>query len=157
LHCFKGLSATIGVQELSDLALNAEKLAKAGTAGTGGTGGTGGEALRAALGTFSGRLQSLLPLLEQVADRLVDASTEETPVPALETPADTDTQQSLETLLTALRASDMAALELHAHLRQRQRGALAQAMAPLDRAMADLEFEQAAVACEQLVRTFNAT
>jgi hypothetical protein len=63
----------------------------------------------------------------------------------------------LKDLLTALQASDMAAMELHAQLRQSLDASLAPAMEPLDAAMAELEFDIAAAACEKLVRQFEPT
>lgn len=62
---------------------------------------------------------------------------------------------SLRELLTALQASDMCAMEMHATLRQTVGDGEAQAMAPLDAAMADLEFEAAAVECEQLISQWS--
>ena len=46
-------------------------------------------------------------------------------------------------------------MEMHATLRQTVGDGEAQAMAPLDAAMADLEFEAAAVECEQLISQWS--
>jgi hypothetical protein len=54
-------------------------------------------------------------------------------------------------LLRALRNSDMVAMELHAAMRQQAGDALSLHMEPLDAAMADLEFERAALECEKLL------
>jgi HPt (histidine-containing phosphotransfer) domain-containing protein len=147
LHGLKGLSATIGIQELSALAAQAEKMLVS----------LADEAsLRPVLAQLDHKLHSLLPMLEDVARRLAPA---EPNLPAgLASPAlDPLAQERLRALLVALQASDMEAMELHAHLRQGLDGALAKAMEPLDRAMAELEFEEAAVECEKLVQTFDTT
>jgi PAS domain S-box-containing protein len=146
LHGFKGLSATIGVQALSAQAAKAEKILQSGA---------DDESLRSVLAQLDQMLQSLLPLLEDVAARM--AAEALPPVAALAGTPDPGALQRLKTLLVALQASDMDAMEQHALLRQGLEGALAEAMEPLDRAMAELEFEQAAVECEKLVRTFEAT
>jgi hypothetical protein len=58
-------------------------------------------------------------------------------------------------LLLALQASDMSAVEMHATLRQGLEDSLGATMETLDAAMSELEFEEAAVACERLVRQFD--
>jgi hypothetical protein len=54
-----------------------------------------------------------------------------------------------------LKRADMAAMELHATLRQGLDSALAETLEPLDAAMAELEFEEAASECEKLVQKFD--
>ena len=61
----------------------------------------------------------------------------------------------LKALLSALQASDMVSMELHAKLRQEAGDDLAEVLQPLDQAMADLEFEAATIECEKLVRQFE--
>jgi hypothetical protein len=61
----------------------------------------------------------------------------------------------LRTLLTALQHSDMEAMEMHAHLRQGLDDTLTDSLEPLDAAMAELEFERAAVACARLLQQFD--
>jgi HPt (histidine-containing phosphotransfer) domain-containing protein len=144
LHAFKGLSATMGVQQLSDLAARAEKALQAPLQVPG---------YAQQIQQFTERLAQFLPLLQSVADMLLPT---EAPV-AGERAMDGVALQQLKGLLHALQASDMAAMELHAQLRQSLNASLAPAMESLDAAMADLEFDTAADACEKLVRQFETT
>ncbi len=147
LHAFKGLSATLGAAQLSSLAANAERSLEAAQRET---------ACRQALEPLFAALTDFLPTLSEVAARLQAAPAEAQPVsPALPV-ADAQLRAQLQQLLQALQASDMAAMELHAALRQSADGALAQALEPLDAAMAELEFEIAAQECEKLVHQFDA-
>ena len=141
LHAFKGLSATVGVLELSTLAARAESLLK--TPGP-------GEEYGAAVAQLEARLVQLLPVLDQVAARLAPSGRVAAPVPL-----EGGTLQQLKELLVALQASDMGAMELHARLRQSMDESQAQAMESLDDAMADLEFDQAAAECQRLVLQFE--
>jgi HPt (histidine-containing phosphotransfer) domain-containing protein len=144
LHAFKGLSATVGVLELSALAARAESLLK--TSGP-------GEEYGAAVATLQARLVQLLPMLESVATRLAPprvAAAGTAPVPL-----EGGTLKQLKDLLVALQASDMGAMELHARLRQSMDESQAEAMESLDEAMADLEFDQAAAECHKLVLQFE--
>jgi HPt (histidine-containing phosphotransfer) domain-containing protein len=147
LHAFKGLSATIGAPGLSKMAEEAEKLAQEVSAA---------EAFQRALLQFQSGLLSLLPRLEEVAKRLqaeAESDTATIQPPLL----DQTVRGQLNVLLRALQASDMEAMALHAQLRQSAEGSLVDAMAPLDAAMAELDFERAALACEKLARQFDTT
>jgi HPt (histidine-containing phosphotransfer) domain-containing protein len=145
LHGFKGLSATVGVLELSELAARAEKLFRASGAS---------EEYGAAVAQLEARLAQLIPVLDGVAARLAPlervAPTESAPVTL-----DHEILQQMKELLLALQASDMGAMELHARMRQSIDESLAQSLAGLDEAMADLEFELAATECEKLVCQFE--
>jgi HPt (histidine-containing phosphotransfer) domain-containing protein len=144
LHAVKGLSATMGVQQLSDLAAHAEKALQAPQQG---------REHEQALKQFTECLTQFLPLLQSVANALAPAV-----APAAgERAMDGLALQQLKALLQALQASDMAALELHAQLRQSLDVSLAPTLEPLDTAMAELEFDTAAAACEKLVRQFEPT
>jgi HPt (histidine-containing phosphotransfer) domain-containing protein len=148
LHSFKGLSATVGVSELSNLAARAEKLLQ--TEGT-------GEGYRMAVAQLEDRLAQLLPVLDGVAARLAPpamptmASTPESAHSNL----DSTTVQQLRELLQALQASDMGAMEMHARIRQSMDESLAHSMQGLDTAMADLAFDEAAAECNKLLRLFD--
>jgi HPt (histidine-containing phosphotransfer) domain-containing protein len=145
LHGFKGLSATVGVPELSALAAQAEKLFQTNDAG---------EEYRAAVSQLESRITQLLPVLDDVAARLKPLPS---PVQAGSAHAilDLATLPQLKELLQALHASDMGAVELYARLRQANDAGLAQSLESLDEAMADLAFEQAAIECSKLIRKFE--
>jgi CheY-like chemotaxis protein len=152
LHSLKGLSATMGMNELSALAAEVEKLVSS-------------EDLRAGFFTRFGmlceRLDAMHPVLAEVAQRLsfpqgqaaqsgqAGLGTQESAEQAL-TLTLTLTQQ-FDALHAALAAGDMAAMELHANLRQQVSPAMAAAMEPLDTAVAGLEFGQAATECQELM------
>jgi len=148
LHAFKGLSATIGVPELAALALKAEQRLRASD---------GGPEFQQALDQFQQRLQLLLPTLERVAHQLAPQPDAQ-PQPGPGLPIDAHAKTLMRALLSALQASDMGAMELHAHLRQHLNGEQSATLEPLeqlDKAMADLDFAQAALECEKLVRRFD--
>jgi signal transduction histidine kinase/DNA-binding response OmpR family regulator len=146
LHAFKGLSATIGVQQLSELAAQAEKLVQLPERAAD---------YQALLAQLEARLATVLPLLDEVVALLAPAP--ESPAAHGAQTLDQAALQQLKDLLLALRASDMVAMELHANLRQGLDDSLADTMEALDAAMSELEFEQAAAACEKLVQQFDTT
>jgi CheY-like chemotaxis protein len=145
LHAFKGLSATVGVAELSALAAQAEKLFQTNDAG--------GDYL-AAVAQLEAKLTQLLPVLDDVAARLTPLASLVKTGPAHGN-LDGAILLQLKELLQALQASDMGAVELYARLRHSIEPSLVQSMDNLDEAMADLEFEQAASECIKLVRKFE--
>jgi len=142
LHAFKGLSATMGVQSLSELAARAEKLLQPPARLP---------EYQALLPQLWEGLAHFLPALESAATALV---TTQAGTPQRQTLAASD-MHLLKALLQALQLSDMVAMEIHASLRQGLDDALAGTMEPLDAAMSDLEFDEAALACERLVRQFE--
>jgi CheY-like chemotaxis protein len=145
LHAFKGLSATVGVLELSGLAARAEKLFQTDDAGA---------EYGAAVALLEARLEQLLPVLDGVAARLAPPP-RATSTGSAPGALDGATLQQFKDLLQALQASDMGAMELHARLRQSIDESFAQAMESLDEAMANLEFELAATECNKLVFQFE--
>ena len=147
LHAFKGLSATVGVSELSTLAAQAEKLLQTDGAGDG---------YSAAVAQLESRLVQLLPVLDSVAARLASPASPASTGSA-QASLDGATLQQLKELLQALQESDMGAMELHARLRQSIDASMAHALQCLDDAMADLEFEQAAVECSKLIYQIEKT
>ncbi|NVO05516.1 MAG: response regulator, partial [Rhodoferax sp.] len=146
LHAFKGLSATMGVQSLSELAAQAEKLVLQPQRAP------DYQALAAQLWE---RLAQILPAMERACANL--AAAQGGPAKAAVQPLGQQTLEQLKALLQALQASDMAAMEMHANMRQDIDDTLAATMEDLDAAMSDLEFEAAALACEKLVRQFETT
>ncbi len=147
LHSFKGLSATVGAMALSAMAAQLERQVQVPQAAADG---------QAPLLRLGALLADQLPLLESVVTRL------QAPPAALPAAAATNAwgqpeRAQLRTLLQALQRSDMAAMELHATLRQSLGDALADALQALDLAMAELEFELAAAECEKLVLQFDLT
>jgi CheY-like chemotaxis protein len=145
LHAFKGLSATLGVLELSGLAARAEKLCQPDS--------DGAEYL-AAVALLEARLAQLLPVLDSVAARLAHPRGE-APTGSVPVTMDEVTLHQLKELLLALQASDMDAMELYAKLRKSVNDSLAQTLEGLDEAMAELDFEIAATECNKLVQQFE--
>jgi CheY-like chemotaxis protein len=145
LHAFKGLAATMGVQQLSELAARAEKLVLLSQSQ---------DDYQALLVQLAASLEELLPALDGVVASLAGVAA---PVSAGAPTLDQTSLQQLKALLLALQASDMTAMEMHATLRQGLDGSLDATMGPLDAAMSELEFEAAAAACEKLVRQFDTT
>jgi CheY-like chemotaxis protein len=148
LHAFKGLAATMGVTALATLAASAEKLCMQAQP----------EAeFDAVFSQLCALTAETLPALKDVAQRLTAQTGSKFPqVSKAAAPArKQQTLQSLRGLLAALQASDMGAMEMHAALRQEVGDSLGSAMEPLDAAMAELEFEAAAVECGKLVQQLD--
>jgi HPt (histidine-containing phosphotransfer) domain-containing protein len=141
LHSLKGLSATVGMDELSALAAAAEKLVSTTSLAPGFA--QACDALLKRLSQTLGALDAAIALWHGAAAAPVSAAT-----PAWEQAALTQ----LHELLLALRASDMASMELHAQLRQQLNETHADSLAALDDAMAELDFDTAATACEALLQ-----
>jgi len=151
LHTIKGLSASLGINELALLASNAEKLAIAPSEQS---------ALQAACDTFSQHLGQMLPALVAVAERLAVAVKQSEAATRSEGAGLAAAEKlqvvaSLHKLLAALEVSDMAAMEIHADLRQTVDDALGESMQALDSAMADLDFELAATECGNLIKRWS--
>jgi HPt (histidine-containing phosphotransfer) domain-containing protein len=135
LHSFKGLSATLGVKALATLAAQGESLAKSPAQNA---------AWVACMESIRSSIGETLPVLESLVWRL---QVPKAPVAR----AGQALLMPLTALLEVLRASDMVAMELHAALARPDDAALEAALAPLDAAMADLDFDVAATACEALI------
>jgi CheY-like chemotaxis protein len=145
LHSLKGLSATLGVGNLSALAAQAEKLVLQPDA-----------AIASLLQQVQDALAECVPLLEQVAWSLHPVERRATAQSAPQELSGAARQQ-LHALLAALLQSDMAAMELHARLLQDIGANMTDALAALNEAMADLDFEAAAQACNALVQQYTKT
>ena len=146
MHSFKGLAGTMGVAPLAETAYILEQTLKKDAWAD----------LPAARDSLCQSIGIWLPKMQEVADRLLPSG------PALAADAVTDSQvpgewlEQLQALHTALQASDMGAMELHAQLRCIPVAGLDGAMEPLDAAMADLDFDQAAVECGKLIQQLAA-
>jgi PAS domain S-box-containing protein len=141
LHSLKGLSATVGLDDLSALAAAAEKQVYPTSLAPG----------------FAQACDALLKRLSQTLGALDAAialwhTAAVVPAPVASPAWDQATRTQLRELLLALRASDMASMELHAQLRQQLNEAHADSLAALDEAMAELDFDTAATACETLLQ-----
>ncbi len=146
LHGFKGLSATVGVPALAALAAQAEKLLRESA---------DAQACQAALNGLEAQMPHWLAQLEDVARRLTPVAVAADLAGPGQATVDAALLAQLRALLSALKHSDMEAMEMHAQLRQGLDDSLTDALEPLDAAMADLEFEQAAVACARLLQQFD--
>jgi HPt (histidine-containing phosphotransfer) domain-containing protein len=149
LHTFKGVAATLGATRLAELAARAEKAVDDGS---------GGAQMDALLQQVAREVAEVLPALQQVSDRLGGAAPPQDAAASLASGREPDNsltqhgaRMQLAELLLALQESDMVAMELHAALRQHADEALACLLEPLDAAMADMEFERAAVECEKVI------
>jgi CheY-like chemotaxis protein len=145
LHAFKGLAGTLGIASLSRLAADVEQLARLWET----------DVLQASVQALTAEVHHLLPLLKDVAQRLLppkELSAAGLTSPQTEVPGAWMAQ--LEALHVALLASDMGAMELHAQLRFVPIAALESALTALDDAMAELDFEQAAVECEKIIQHY---
>lgn len=147
LHTLKGLSSTLGANALASMLRAAETALKSDSA-------VGlqelAESLRLAMGTTQQALQLLIDQYKAQASKSAPAATPGAPdSQALDLPA---LREDLQALLTMLRASDMAALDAFSSLRERHGSLDPTLIEPLDAAMANLDFVQAALACDDLAR-----
>lgn len=149
LHTLKGVAATLGATRLAELAARAEKAVDDVS---------GGAKMDALLQQVAQQVAEVLPALRQVSDRPGGAVPPQDAAVSLAPGREPDnglTQHGARTqlaeLLLALQESDMVAMELHAAVRQHGDEALSCLLEPLDAAMADMEFERAAVECEKLI------
>jgi len=146
LHAFKGLAGTLGIGSLGHLSADVER--QAGLQAT--------DALKPSVDALCAELRRLLPLLTDVAQRLLPpkedsaagATSTQTVVPGA-------WMTQLEALHAALLASEMGAMELHAQLRFAPNAALNLDLIALDTSMAELDFEQAAVECEKIIQQYS--
>jgi two-component system sensor histidine kinase/response regulator len=148
LHTLKGLSATVGANAMSDLALAFERSVKVSDAHA------KHEDLRS---RFRQAVSHTSQALEKVALEFGQTSTQNQPpqVPVAQDPS--RLLSDLKELQALLEASDMRALEVHARLHRTHRsdtteaGNSANVFSTMDRAIAEFDFAQAALACTALV------
>jgi len=149
MHALKGLAATLGVGELSAWAARAEAALRQNEVT---------DTLGPLLEAVRSSLMRMVPVLDAVASQLLPS------VPRAVAPDATAQGQAAFTplqsnamrrqlggLLKALRDADMQAMELHAEFRQVFGEALGASMDALDAAMAELDFDLAAVECSALI------
>lgn len=150
LHALKGLAATLGAEDLSASAAQAEAAMRQTDVA---------EMPQPWLARLRSSVARCVPLLESVALRLE-------PVPpvaahaangaATYIPLDTAAMRDqLGGLRKALRNADMQAMELHAAFRQAFGEGLGASMDALDAAMAELDFDLAAAQCGVLIDRFR--
>jgi two-component system sensor histidine kinase/response regulator len=147
LHSFKGLSATLGIGELSRLAAQAEALVKQTGARV-----EANEPLFALMAQVRAHITATLPLLESLASRMVPQKEHGAqPAPGSKGINAPIAMQQLRHLREVLHNSDMVAMELHASLRQTTTEIPDADWEPLDGAMAELDFDLAAQECDVLI------
>ena len=149
LHTFKGLAATLGLQSLSSLAQRAQTEADSAT-GTSDSSGRWSPLLQELL---AGAL-AMAPVIESTALQLKGLPSPAAGAVNSEWPHQ---MQQLTELHRALQSGDMQAMELHSALRQSAGYQWSGVFEPLDRAMADLDFEIAAQECEKLLLRLKET
>ena len=142
LHSFKGLSATLGVGSLYELAASAEQLLRDRAHAN---------VRNAAISALQAQVLQLLPTLRSVADVLT-----EQPHAAPAFPTQGLPLTELRQLANALQASDMGAMAMHAELRLSAAPPLATQIEALDAAMSALDFAHAAELCVQLIAAAEA-
>jgi two-component system, sensor histidine kinase and response regulator len=146
LHTLKGVAATVGASALAALAKAMEAQVKRVDLAT------DTAQLRA---DFRAAVSEATQLMGEVAVRFV-APTQSNGAGSAEPPADrSQALVDLAALRAALDEGDMTAMELHAQLRQVHAALGELAFEPLDRAMADLDFDLAAKHCKALADTLN--
>lgn len=151
LHTFKGLSLTVGAQRLSEVCRRFEQTLKT---------------LHAQSQSLPPALQSTLTavLLEraQQTGEALDHYFQQRLKPCSQTTSEHPEQQhqaiieKLQELLRLLRQSDLAALDVFAALHTSQAEKAAQ-MQALSLALKALDFPQAMVQCDELIRKFGPT
>ncbi|MDE2418756.1 MAG: PAS domain S-box protein [Burkholderiales bacterium] len=147
LHTLKGLSASLGVDDIAGMAAHAEKLAVSTQDGV---------MLRAACDAVCLGLDRALPALQEVVAR-TDTSGDRGKVAGSAAPLVLQGKEKLQMLTelqrlkAALEMFDMSAMEIHATLRQTMGDAIEDGTQALDAAMADLDFELAAIECSKLI------
>ena len=143
LHAFKGLSATVGLRDLATATAQAEAQLHASGPLPG---------YHAAEQVLVAAIDRALPDLQVVVDGLRPSEATPHPQqPVASHPGNASTLQ-LQSLLQALQDGDMCALELHAQWKMEAGDASAQNTQALDAAMADLDFEAAALHCSELMQ-----
>jgi HPt (histidine-containing phosphotransfer) domain-containing protein len=148
LHSFKGLSGTLGLTDLAGRAAAAESMAHHQDPD---------RTLVQAVAQIQAQLQRLSPALSLLADTLSDTQGLQSNRAANVSSGSGDSVvlPALAELLVLLKTSDMRAMELHATLPRGDNESVEVALAPLDAAMADLEFELAAQQCEKLIQQWK--
>jgi len=148
LHAFKGLSATVGAQALSQIAAQLEKDSLSQT---------NGPDLADALARLQQSIDQYLPELESAVDKLVQQQPESAPATVTAAISGGSFVEQMRALLAALRSFDMGAMELHATLHHNLGPHHKELLLEVDAAMANLAFDVAARACEKCLAEFDAS
>ena len=144
LHTLKGLSATVGANDMADVARHAESLVKAADAAF---------VPGALYTTLCAAVTRTQAHLRTVAEAF-SATPPNAPAPH-SPPAEDTLVADLQHLCALLLASDMQALEVHARLHQTYAATSGPALAPLALSIGAFDFAQAVVQCEALIRQFS--
>jgi PAS domain S-box-containing protein len=147
LHTLKGLAATVGAMQLSQIAAEGEMRLKNGI--TISENDHFVDELQAQIHVSLQAIASVQMALQSGLS-LSGAKSVEMTV-ALDRPK---LASDLQTLSALLANSDMGALDVHAAIQQTHAAALGSEMQALDEAMADLDFANAAKACDSLMRHY---
>ena len=163
LHTFKGLAATLGLQAVSALAAQAEQHTKTCAARGEPVHPADRRAVEQAIQDLSASVDEILPTAVALAEQLMAsiapaqaltgitaAATPKAP-PSTGAALSENAAQTLRHLHELLEASDMRAMEVHALLFSVMPADWADRLAPLDAAMSNLEFEEAAEICRGLM------
>jgi CheY-like chemotaxis protein len=144
LHTVKGLSATVGALQLSAAARDAETAINNNAAGA------------EPLSTLCSRLQAAARhTVLQIDQLLATQRGHSNPAPAALPPVPSDLAQvsaQLQRLQGLLASGDMHALEAFELLRRSAGADMQSHLEPLELAIAELDFERAASACEAMIR-----
>jgi CheY-like chemotaxis protein/HPt (histidine-containing phosphotransfer) domain-containing protein len=146
LHTLKGLSATVGADDLAAVAKTAESAIKGADAPL------PHDELRA---SFREAVASTGRIMGQIAQGLTQPAPQ---APAAAAPPALDTARlvaDLRELRGLLKSSDMRALDVHAQLRQTDAHGAAGELKGLDAAMAAFNFAQGVIQCEALMQKFG--
>jgi two-component system, sensor histidine kinase and response regulator len=145
LHTLKGLAATVGARHLAAVAARLEHEVRSGAAA-----GEHQELIADLRTAIDALATTLVPVLQQHQEMAVSQ-----PVTLTTTPLDRDRfRRDLQALERLLANSDMVALEAHAMIKQSY-GAQVPDIAPLDAAMAMLDFASAATQCAALLSMYR--
>jgi PAS domain S-box-containing protein len=141
LHTLKGLSATLGHQQLADVMAQGEQAAR--NPGQ-------KEALsqwvaigKAAIDHAILSLNALIRALEPAS-----AAANDVPAPPLDR---AKLNQQCDMLLELLQRSDMAAMDVFTEIQSAHGPALGSALTPLEEAMGQLDFQEATIQCQRLM------
>ena len=138
MHTLKGLAATVGARHLAQIALGLEVRLKQGVP----------------LDEHAEMVQTLQAAVDATAAAMAPVLARYAKAPApkagrLPGPGDATLVPDVQALLAMLERSDMSALEGHARIRSVHGEGLGTDWEALDAAMADLDFDSAAMVCRQ--------
>ena len=142
MHTFKGLAGTLGMAVLAQATADAER----GLRDEPGNVALCSAALRTAASSTQQDIDALLPALQ------ADIDTSATPARPDTAETEPDFARMLHTLCALLQDADMRAIDIFEQLQQGHAAALGEALAPIETAIAALDFEQALALCNGIGR-----